>query len=595
MRAVFMRIGFGVWLLVLLGLLGFAVPGRAQPTEGGEPVEAASSRSFNGSPAFFSVHGNAAAPPARVVKSGVSPEMLEQGVYDPGDTLELLSANRWTGQTNTAVFGLFDEGAYRQVNLSFELRAGVGGLGGAVALLPTDAYGDDGPVTNLPGGFTWDEPNLKRGTHGLAVAFDTHNPPTGNWFNAMGNLYDRPQREVSVHYDGVELANVLSPVDYPCPLVPEGDREGFVDVDLAVDYALGGGYVTVVIDEQVVIDRLFVAELRPRECRLAFGASSDKDFAGPFDIRALSYEVADPVSEDQAPARPELAVLADEAVFSAARQTHTFDVLLPEKEVVEVGRLLMNLKLAGAPGGIDPWSCRGAIYVYGDDGVRYEIVRFMTPFGRAYEWTFDVTEYALLLNGRRRVMIWVESRGEGATPESTPGWSVTADLKYFAGKPERQVVAIENLWVGEPEYGNPDQPLEQFFAPKTVTRPDGATGAELKVLVTGHGTHPATYNAAEFMPADRTVIVNNQHRFGDLLWLESAYLNPCRPQGGTWKFDRAGWMPGSVVQPWRIELTDLFDPEGRARIHYVPMSYENLSRDQAKATHWVETQVIYYR
>ena len=595
MRRLFTRIGIiGCGWLALAGAGGPSA--HAQPADGGAArVDSAPMLAFNGTPVFFSVHGNPAAPPARVVASGVTPQMLEQGVYDPGDTLELLSANRWTGQTNTAVFGLFDEGAFGQVKLSFKLRAGIGGLGGAVALLPTDAYGDDGPITALPAGFTWDEPNLKRGTHGLAIAFDTHNPPTGNWFNAMGNLYDRPQQEVSLHYDGVELANVLSSVAFPCPLVPEGEREGFVDVDVAVDYAIGGGYVSVSIDDTAVIDRFFVPELRPRECRLAFGASSSDAFSGPFDIRALAYQVAQPVSDEDAAVRPELAVLADSAVVTAGRQTHSFDVLLPEKEVGEVGRVLMNLKLAGAPGGIDPWSCRGAIYLYGDDGVRYEVVRFMTPFGRAYEWTFDVTDYALLLRGRRRVMLWVESRGEGASPETTPGWSVTADLKYYPGSPEREVVAIQNLWVGEPEYGDPDQPLEAFFTPQTVTRPEGATGAELKLTVTGHGTHPATYNAAEFMPADRTVIVNNQHRFGDLLWTEPAYLNPCRPQGGTWKFDRAGWMPGSVVQPWRIELTELFDAEGRARINYVPMSYENLSRDRARATHWVESQVIFFK
>lgn len=597
MRSVVTRIGRWACAVALAGLVGLAATAAlAQPGDnGGARVESAPRLSFNGAPVMFSVHGNAAAPPATVRESGVTPEQLEQGVYDPGDTLEMLSANRWTGQINTAVFGLWDEGAHRQVRVGFKLRAGVGGLGGAVALLPTDAYGQDGPIETLPADFGWDEPNLKPGTHGLAVAFDTHNPPTGNWFNAMGNLYDRPQQEVSVHYDGVELANVLSPVAYPCPLVPEGDREGFVDVKLAVDFVIGGGYVSVWIDEQVVVDRLFVPRMRPREARLAFGATSSDDFAAPFEVRALRYEVADPVAGDAAPPQAELAVLADSAVFTAARQRHTFDVVLPEHDPAQVGRVLMKLSLAGAPGGIDPWNARGAIYVYDDQGQRFEIARFITPFGRAYEWEFDVTDYALLLKGKRRVMVWIESRGQGQTPETTPGWSLTADLTYFLGEPERQVVAIENLWVGEPEYGNRVDPLDAFFAPRTITLPDGASGAELKLTVTGHGSHPATYNAAEFMPADRTVVVNNQHRFGDVLWNESAYLNPCRPQGGTWKFDRAGWMPGSVVRPWRINLTDLFDADASARIHYVPMSYENQNRDLAPATHWVETQVLYFK
>ncbi|XAM01355.1 peptide-N-glycosidase F-related protein [Phycisphaeraceae bacterium D3-23] len=554
---------------------------------------------FNGTPVYVSgsggerIGGTSAVPtdvpPPSVSVSGVTPEDIAAGVFDPGDTLEMLMAWRYTHQTNTAVFGLWERGGYETVDVRFLLRAGVGGLGGAVALLPTQGFGESGPIDALPEGFSWDEPNLPGA---LAVAFDTHNPPSGNWFNAMGNIYDRPQREVSLHFDGVEIANVLSDVDFAVGIEGEEDEdEGFHAVHLRVEHATGGGYVTVLIDEQAVIGRRFVAGLMPYEHRLGFGASSS-DFAAPFDIRAIAYEVGSPARERAEPTR---AMLIDKAVVHAGNREPMSQAALPEIDPAQTGRIIATLTLDPGPGGCDPWDKKGAVYIFDAAGERFELLRFITPYGRPYEWKIDVTDYATLLSGDIAAGLFVDTWMSGETPETTPGWTISVALDFYPGTPEREVVAIENLWTGEPEYGNPAAPMQAFFEDKTLTLPEGATGGFVRLMVTGHGMHPATYNAGEFMPADRTLVVNRTERHGDLLWREDCYLNPCRPQGGTWKFDRAGWAPGAMVLPWEIGLGEAFAEGREATLGYVPMAYENLARDQAQATHWVESQVFYTR
>lgn len=554
---------------------------------------------FNGTPVYVSGTGGrrgggavadpGEVPPPSVTPSGITPEQIEEGVYDPGDTLEMLMAWRYSHQTNTAVFGLWERGGYESVEVTFALRAGVGGLGGAVALLPTEHFGGTGPVDALPAGFAWDEPNLP-GT--LAIAFDTHNPPTGNWFNEVGNIYDRPQREVSIHFDGVEVANVFCAVDYPAGIEDDADEdEGFHDVRVMVEHAIGGGYVSVWIDETAVVDRRFVPELQPYEHRLAFGASSSA-YAAAFDIRAIGYAVGERAAERAQPTR---AMLVDREVVHGGNREPRAIAALPRIDPATTGRIIATLTLDPAPGGCDPWDKKGAVYVWGADGERYELIRFITPYGRPYQWKVDVTDYATLLTGRVEAGLFVDTWMAGDTPATTRGWTVSVALDYYPGTPEREVVAVKNLWVGEPEYGNPASPMADFFADQTLALPDGAAGAFVRLMVTGHGMHPATYNAGEFMPADRTLVINGSTRLGHLLWNADCYLNPCRPQGGTWKFDRAGWAPGSVVTPWEVPLVDAFDGAGRATLGYIPMAYENLGRDEAKATHWVESQVFYTR
>ena len=96
------------------------------------------------------------------------------------------------------------------------------------------------------------------------------------------------------------------------------------------------------------------------------------------------------------------------------------------------------------------------------------------------------------------------------------------------------------------------------------------------------------------MPSKRTVSVG-ETKFENLLWKEDCYLNPCRPQGGTWKFDRAGWAPGDIVRPWEIELKQPAMIGKPLKISYDLEPYINSARGKGDAPHyWTESVLISY-
>ena len=80
------------------------------------------------------------------------------------------------------------------------------------------------------------------------------------------------------------------------------------------------------------------------------------------------------------------------------------------------------------------------------------------------------------------------------------------------------------------------------------------------------------------------------------LWKEDNYLNPCRPQGGTWKYDRAGWGPGDIVRPWEFLVG--FTPETRPEtlsISYALDPYVNTDRGKTWAPfHLTHSMVVLY-
>jgi hypothetical protein len=96
------------------------------------------------------------------------------------------------------------------------------------------------------------------------------------------------------------------------------------------------------------------------------------------------------------------------------------------------------------------------------------------------------------------------------------------------------------------------------------------------------------------MPLGRTVTLNG-HEWKNNLWKTDNYLNPCRPQGGTWKYDRAGWGPGDVVLPWELDVTSALNPQGASTLLYDIDPYVNNSRVAGfPPSHWFESQAVYY-
>jgi hypothetical protein len=105
----------------------------------------------------------------------------------------------------------------------------------------------------------------------------------------------------------------------------------------------------------------------------------------------------------------------------------------------------------------------------------------------------------------------------------------------------------------------------------------------------------------EFTPAARTLKCNGE-LFENVLWRDDCYLNPNRPQFGTWKFSRAGWAPGDVCHPWLIDVTSCVEPGKPALFQYVPQKYAFPEGEEAPnlkalsaASHNVSSYLILYK
>ena len=405
----------------------------------------------------------------------------------------------------------------------------------------------------------WAEPNL---WDSLAIGFDTWSPKDEDWFNANGNFYGRPEREVSLHWDGREIANVLCPTE-----LATGE---LTDIRVVVEFVTGGAEVTVHVGETRVYERRFIPHVLPYESRAAFGFHG-KGEAFLDDVRvgfeALPTPMPAPISVEalrKAWAAPGRGLVKREVD------------LLPQS--VEVDRIVLTVTYSG-PMQRDYWDRGAAVYAWDEEGTRFEICRVTTPFmlwDTAYRYDVDVTHLAPLLQGRRTLAIMVGSN-VGC------GFLVDVSLTYYrrpAGAPRGpEVLKLENLWTGRAHFNKAGH-VKEFFAQQSVSVPEGAKRAFVRICVSGHGI-------MEFTKLGRTLTVNGKD-FKNMLWKTDCYLNPQRPQFGTWKFDRAGWAPGAIVEPWVTDVSDLLQPGGTLTFDYAPDPFEA----EKWADHWVEAQVI---
>ena len=425
---------------------------------------------------------------------------------------------------------------------------------------------------SFPAKFAWQEPNLKGC---FAIGFDTSDPPSKNPFNAAGNIYRRSQNQVSLHWDGREVANALVPVAFD-----DGAEHA---VGVVLDYTAGGVFVTVRLDDKPAYDHQFVIGPVPYAGMVAVGLASKKDrstaschvtWGGMATERRITVWPG-----------PKRVTVFDGVVLNPKHREHTAVISLP-LATGPVERIVLSYTLGSPPGGIDPWDRGLSIYAWDDSGRRFEIVRGITTFGKPYTWHSDVTDYRELLRGKRKMGIaigtWVK------------GWRVTAQLDYYPGNPQWEAFRLTPLWAGDWEYGNPKNPLAAHFTPREIRLDPNTKRAKVRVVVTGHGMHPNTANAAEFFPAWRTLVVNGRP-YKNRLWRTDCWLNPCRPQGGTWKYDRAGWCPGALVRPWDVDITDIIPPDRLIAVEYHPRKYTNQNAGKSRASHLVEVQLIEYR
>lgn len=429
----------------------------------------------------------------------------------------------------------------------------------------------ENPDELMPPDFSrWEAPNL---AGSFAVGFDAANPPNRDPFRGSGNVYDRPQHEVSLHWDGMEIVKRTTPMDFR--------DEKPHDVNVNVKFVTGGALIDVSIDHTPIYESYFIAGLQPYPGRALFGARNDRT-AGDVMLDNLRVSCGPPTAVHPA---PQTIIAMDHQLNDVHHPKFETEVEFPEN-TDQFGRILCTLRLDKPESRFDPWDRIAHLFIYAPDGERFELVRYVTPYDRGHAWHVDVSDFRPLLRGKRKFEQLCSTQGEG--------WVVTVTFDFYPGPAERKAFKVVNLWSGAPEIGNPDSPANDFYQPRIVPLDDSPHSAKVRLTVTGHGMEPNWKNAGEFMPIWRTLTVNGES-FRNRLWKTDNYLNPCRPQGGTWKYDRAGWAPGDIVRPWEVDITKQVVGADALQIQYTLDDYVNKNRGQTWApTHVTESQLILY-
>ena len=507
------------------------------------------------------------------------------GARHAGKSFQLLDDALSNGQNNSVGFAALSADAHESFALSANLHVDEGGEGGAIVFLATDAFGERGPTPFVP---SWSEPNL---AGSLAIGIDVHNPPNEEMFGPWGNYQSLPQREISLHLDGVELVKRVAPVEFRGQTVP---------LEISVAHVVGGAEVSVSINGGAVYEREFVANLLPYRWRLGLGANTRDDATTTFDVADIDVALGEVAS----PRRPPFHADVFHHVLTNNSQTSfEAEVELPPADWA-FGRVLLRLQIHDAGNDWDEWDRNGDLFVQDGDGNWQCIVPFITSYRTECDWTVDVTHFRPLLTGATRFKIVA-----GTTFYKNRGYMLSVALDYHHGDPVLGDDVLEPwrvtpLWNGGARHGKGDVPFGEFFDEQIIQIGDTTKAARVFVTTTGHS------QVGEFTPMSRTITFRADATghsmrgasFENTLWKTDCYLNPNRPQSGTWKFSRAGWAPGDVVRPWWIELSPLLVPGRFASLNYQPHPYEFDEGEQrpsdgdiAQANHVVRSYLIEWR
>lgn len=171
----------------------------------------------------------------------------------------------------------------------------------------------------------------------------------------------------------------------------------------------------------------------------------------------------------------------------------------------------------------------------------FELARVITPYanGFASDWEhdfiYDVTDLYPLLKDSVEIEIFYQGW--------SAGFSATLDFAFIEGPRPREVLKIDNVYMGSGNYLNSTDFENTHLPPRTINIDPAATGFDLRVNFSGHGFVNAL-NCAEFCQKDYYVKVGGQQVATRSIWRNDCGLNPIWPQPGTWLYDRANWCPG---------------------------------------------------
>ncbi len=488
---------------------------------------------------------------------------------------QLYLLESWWKSSATALFPAPTDQLHQTIDVTFSLVMNTGTEGASFIWLPINQSEKD--ATALEAFEAWEAPSI---ANAFGVGFDASDPPNRDPFRGSGNIHERPEHEISLHWNGVEIIKALTETEFR-------DEEPHA-VHLTMQFVVGGADITLTLDDETVFDHYFVAEMLPYAGRAMLGARNTET-AGDvmFDDLSVRWD-----HNIEPPVRPTTFVAIDHQLNDKSNKETKGAVHFPEDSSA-FGRIICTLTLDKPETRFDPWDRIAHIYVTDDAGERFELIRYITPYHRGFEWKVDVTDLRPLLQGEREIVQACTTYGEG--------WVVSVRFDFYPGVAEQLAYKVVPLWKGAPEIGNPDKPASDFYTQQIVQLDEDTTAAKVRMVVTGHGMSPNTDNAGEFMPLGRSLTVNDES-FTNTLWKTDNYLNPCRPQGGTWKYDRAGWAPGDIARPWEVDVSHLLSKENSASprnpltISYALDEYINTARGETWApTHNTNAYLVLYK
>lgn len=491
---------------------------------------------------------------------------------------ERISRGFWKTEAANDIYVLEKEarGAHGSIKVKFEMKISDKAHGLALVF-----WNAEQPKAKLLAFTKWDEPNLPGS---FAIAFDCYDPRATKvkgksrieWFDARGNFYGRPQHQISLHFDGRERENIVSPVEFR--------SAEHVKVDAHLEVVCGGSELTLKIDGQKVFDHYFVPAVLAYDSQIHMGFRNRE--GAQLDVQKINIERSEILEGDDA---PETVRTFDKELIATAKPT------IKDFELVErcdkFGRIIAAFTISKPEGGWDQWDRSGRIDIKVGDDKWLELCRIMTPYRREWTWYQDVTDYAPLLQGkvtlRLRIPTWIGS------VEKKKGFAITLDLQYYEYRGGHNVISIQPVWRVKAPVGDPARPIEKSLPAQSFDVPANCKGAKLRMIITGHNGHS---NIAEFTPL--TFWINaNKKRLEHRLWIENSWLNPCRPQGGTWKFDRAGWRPGDLVPPLHFDLSNAIEPGKKLKLSYGMQDWVDEKRNEKGGAghHDISACLVFYR
>ena len=256
-------------------------------------------------------------------------------------------------------------------------------------------------------------------------------------------------------------------------------------------------------------------------------------------------------------------------------------------------RIIMSYKLECPRTGCDPWDRLGEVFILDPAGAanyptdslnplyfgvdRYELGRYVTPYGEDWSWERDVSHMRSLLHDSVTFGTYITIFKQFNHHDDPIGYLVSMSLRFEEGESDFLATDVDLLWHGMFELGNPEDPIEDHLTPIKVKPSEEF--AVVRVAASGHG-QGNTDNAGEFMKKFH-MLKAGSGLFAHELWRDDCGNVASGEQYGTWKLSRAGFCPGSEVYPWVNDVSQFYRPGESLTLDYDIEPYINLCRPEA--------------